>query len=144
MTRATRERGFTLIELMIVVAIIGILAAIAIPAYMEYTIRAKVSEIVLLAHRDCDLLREYFHLYGDLPADLSDVGFVTDASKSQYLTSDVGVTWDGTAAVVTYNVDFGADAAGAMVYSGTPVGSDLVFACASPDIPARYLPEFCR
>jgi hypothetical protein len=69
---------------------------------------------------------------------------MTDASKSQFLTGDISVTWDGTNAVVTYPVDFGADAVGDMIYTGTPHASDLVFACASPDIPARYLPEFCR
>src|ERR1044072_3951518 len=114
MTEAHTERGFTLIELMIVVAIIGILASLAIPAYLEYTVRAKATEVIMLARRDTDLLREYFHLYGSVPTDLSDIGFVTDAGKSQFLTADVAVSWDGTTAVVTYAVDFGGDAAGDM------------------------------
>src|SRR4029434_10407706 len=77
MTRAHTERGSPLIELMIVVAIIGILASLAIPAYMEYTVRAKVSEIVLLARRDTDRLREYFHLYGTIPGDMAEIGLLT-------------------------------------------------------------------
>ena len=54
------QQGFTLIELMIVVAIIGILAAIALPAYQDYTIRAKVSEVVLAASNPKTNVAEFF------------------------------------------------------------------------------------
>lgn len=82
------QQGFTLIELMIVVAIIGILAAIAIPAYQDYTVRAKVSEAVLAATPGKAAVAEYFISQGSMPADATTAGFSPDID-SKYVQSVV-------------------------------------------------------
>jgi type IV pilus assembly protein PilA len=78
--QAMRQFGFTLIELMIVVAIIGILAAIAIPAYQDYTIRAQVTEAFSLASELKGPIQEYRKERGQFPVDNAAAG-VPDAEK---------------------------------------------------------------
>jgi type IV pilus assembly protein PilA len=144
MNRPQAARGFTLIELMIVVAIIGIVASLAIPAYMDYVVRSKVTEILLMQRHDAEMLEEYYSLNGVMPADPADAGMGVSSTRSQFLTADITVDWDGTTVTVTYPVDFGGDAAGNMLYTGVPGVNDLKWTCSSPDIPARYLPGTCR
>jgi type IV pilus assembly protein PilA len=78
------QSGFTLIELMIVVAIIGILSAVALPAYQDYMNRAKASEIVLAADTPKSLVAEYYQVKTVLPGSMMLAGFTT--KTTQYVT----------------------------------------------------------
>ncbi|HEZ4000452.1 TPA: pilin [Neisseria meningitidis] len=76
----TLQKGFTLIELMIVIAIVGILAAVALPAYQDYTARAQVSEAILLAEGQKSAVTEYYLNHGEWPGNNNSAG-VASASK---------------------------------------------------------------
>ncbi|MEM7282617.1 MAG: pilin [Pseudomonadota bacterium] len=84
------QQGFTLIELMIVVAIIGILAAIAIPAYQDFTIRAQVSEGMSLASSLKADISEFFQDRGTLPADIAALGILNPSSGKYVSAVTVG------------------------------------------------------
>ncbi|ENW5342871.1 prepilin-type N-terminal cleavage/methylation domain-containing protein, partial [Neisseria gonorrhoeae] len=77
----TLQKGFTLIELMIVIAIVGILAAVALPAYQDYTARAQVSEAILLAEGQKSAVTEYYPNHGKWPEDNGDAGVASPADK---------------------------------------------------------------
>jgi type IV pilus assembly protein PilA len=88
------QKGFTLIELMIVVAIIGILAAIAIPAYSDYTKRAKVTELVTAASACKASVSEFFQAQNAYPANIGEAGCsntATDKITSIALGAGTGV-----------------------------------------------------
>ncbi|EOD3467035.1 pilin [Neisseria gonorrhoeae] len=82
----TLQKGFTLIELMIVIAIVGILAAVALPAYQDYTARAQVSEAILLAEGQKSAVTEYYLNNGEWPKDNDSAGVASSSSiKGKYV-----------------------------------------------------------
>ncbi|EPI0053228.1 pilin, partial [Neisseria gonorrhoeae] len=85
----TLQKGFTLIELMIVIAIVGILAAVALPAYQDYTARAQVSEAILLAEGQKSAVTEYYLNHGEWPKDNTSAGVASSPTdiKGKYVES---------------------------------------------------------
>ncbi|HEZ4600635.1 TPA: pilin [Neisseria meningitidis] len=84
----TLQKGFTLIELMIVIAIVGILAAVALPAYQDYTARAQVSEAILLAEGQKSAVTEYYLNHGEWPKNNTSAGVATSTDiKGKYVQS---------------------------------------------------------
>ena len=107
------QQGFTLIELMIVIAIIGILAAVALPAYQDYTIRAKASEIILAATTAKNLISEYAIINGQVPTQTQ----ITIQNVTSGMTRSL--VWTGTTIKVSGNkTKLGVTAASAQVYLG--------------------------
>ncbi len=134
------QKGFTLIELMIVVAIIGILAAVALPAYQDYTVRAKVSELMLSFGFARSAVGEKFAID---PVSTSTAGAGVTIPVTGKLTSG-RVADDGTMVVTgsTASTSVGAGVTVTMspIYS-TATGT-IVWSCQGS--PSKYLPASCR
>ena len=140
----TQQKGFTLIELMIVVAIIGILASIAIPAYQDYTIRAQISEGLVLSAGAKTALIDYHTERGDWPNNNVKAGLVNQNDiKGKYVKS---IRVKNNVIIVMYGNDANKAIRNKKI-NLTAVNSFGIirWTCASAGfIKDRYLPGACR
>lgn len=134
-----KQNGFSLIELMIVIAIIGVLAAVALPAYRDYTVRAKVTELILAGGAVKLDLIEAYNVRGVVPAAAD---FVPQAQQTRYVN---GVTWDGTSIIVTATAAEPKIAAATITLTPTPnaSGSQLDWVCGGT-VEAKFRPTSCK
>ncbi|WP_211455003.1 pilin [Collimonas antrihumi] len=134
------QRGFTLIELMIVVAIIGILAAIALPAYQDYTTRAKMSEVLVMAEPAKLAVSETASSLGGLAnVTATNNGYAFPGATN--FVSNVAITATTGLVTVTSTVP---NATGTITLTPTDVGSgQLKWACAG-SMNTKFLPANCR
>lgn len=142
-----KRRGFTLVELMIVIAIIGVLAAIALPAYQVYAVRAKVVEGITAAAAARTAASEAYAQNGAMLPTAASMGIQTQASR---YVSAVGWTRTGANSgdvTVTLSNDTGLGAAaGATLIlraSALPASGAVRWTCVRGTIPQQYLPDSC-
>ena len=140
-----KQQGFTLIELMIVVAIIGILAAIAIPAYQDYTIRAQVSEGLNLSGAAKAAVTEYYQDQGTFPSDNTTAGLELATNITGKYVTQVQVSGAGLIQV-TYGNDANANIAGAILtMTPTDNAGSVSWACTGDlTLVPKWLPAACR
>ena len=142
-----KMQGFTLIELMIVVAIIAILAAIALPAYQDYVIRSQVSEGAVLSDGAKTAVAEFFSNTGHAPTNNTSAGLASDQSVVGKFVDDVKVAGGVITATYASTGGFRANtkiATSTLVFSPSFSTGSTSWKCSSANIAEKYLPVICR
>ena len=158
------QKGFSLIELMIVIAILGILAVIALPAYQDYTARAQVSEAILLMEGQKSAVVEYYADKGKWPASNTEAGIATNTSIQGKYVAQVDVGGNGVITAKMKTTDVNKEIVGKTVSltptattttaSATPGGTatatangSFTWTCtpgATDGVATKFLPSSCR
>ena len=136
----TLQKGFTLIELMIVVAIIGILAAVALPAYQDYTKRTHVSEGLTLAAGAKASVTEYFSSQGKFPTNNASAGLAAKADIKGNAVTSVEVA--SGKITITYNDKVTNNAT--LEMSPITCAGGVQWSCKGGTVIAKYRPSNCR
>lgn len=150
--------GFTLIELMIAIAIVGILLSLAVPAYQDYTVRAKIADALNIAASLKVLIGEYYITEGKVPADAPAAGIntnlTTDYVESIAYTTKKDGDGDNAPTVgiltLTLKEDIGGEAGEKkFALKAKPESNILKWTCGTKDVtaqklPSKYLPSKCR
>ena len=154
------QKGFSLIELMIVIAILGILAVIALPAYQDYTARAQVSEAILLMEGQKSAVVEYYADKGKWPTSNTEAGIATNTSIQGKYVAQVDVGGDGVITATMKTTDVNNEikgktvsltphttTAGATPGAAATANGSFTWTCttgSSNGIESKFLPSSCR
>ncbi len=147
--KRSMQKGFTLIELMIVVAIIGILAAVALPAYQDYTVRAKVSEVVLAASSAKTAVAESAQVNSTMPATAS---LTVDSQSSKWVSGVAYSSAGGSTGVITVTTstaDTKISGKTLIMTGNLQPNGQVTWVCSAPAVASggidpKYLPASCK